>query len=384
MASLLRKDRVEDTTLLSALARLDVAGTGIDWTPIFHGRGASRVQLPTYAFDRQQGGRHASSSSRITSEEVQDLFARKLAQLSLGDQWLMIKNAVRDQLAAVSGKFSPDEFDEDNSFRDLGLDSLGAVEFRRRLNRLTGVAMSATLIFDYPTPRAVAEHLHQQLAGASVAAEPVVVMGHSAEPIAIVGVGCRFPGGVSSREELWQVVAQGRDVVSQWPLDRGWDAGLFDPEPGVAGRSYTREGGFLHDAGLFDAGFFGISPREAVAMDPQQRLLLETVWEALEDAGVDPVSLRGSDTGVFIGVTDHAYGIGRGEVDDSFEGYRLTGTTSSVVSGRVSYVLGLEGPAVSVDTACSSSLVALHQAVQAVRAGECGMALVGGVTVMST
>ncbi|WP_444543898.1 beta-ketoacyl synthase N-terminal-like domain-containing protein, partial [Nocardia vinacea] len=384
VASLLRKDRVEDTTLLSALARLDVAGTGIDWTPIFHGRGASRVQLPTYAFDRQQGGRHASSSSRITSEEVQDLFARKLAQLSLGDQWLMIKNAVRDQLAAVSGKFSPDEFDEDNSFRDLGLDSLGAVEFRRRLNRLTGVAMSATLIFDYPTPRAVAEHLHQQLAGASVAAEPVVVMGHSAEPIAIVGVGCRFPGGVSSREELWQVVAQGRDVVSQWPLDRGWDAGLFDPEPGVAGRSYTREGGFLHDAGLFDAGFFGISPREAVAMDPQQRLLLETVWEALEDAGVDPVSLRGSDTGVFIGVTDHAYGIGRGEVDDSFEGYRLTGTTSSVVSGRVSYVLGLEGPAVSVDTACSSSLVALHQAVQAVRAGECGMALVGGVTVMST
>uniref|UniRef100_UPI000594E794 type I polyketide synthase n=1 Tax=Nocardia vinacea TaxID=96468 RepID=UPI000594E794 len=203
------------------------------------------------------------------------------------------------------------------------------------------------------------------------------------EPVAIVGVGCHFPGGVSSREDLWQVLAEGRDVLSQWPLDRGWDTGLFDPEPGVVGKSYTREGGFLHDAGLFDAGFFGISPREAVAMDPQQRLLLETVWEALEDAGVDPVSLRGSETGVFIGVSDQSYGIGRSDGDAGVEGYRLIGATSSVVSGRVSYVLGLEGPAVSVDTACSSSLVALHQAVQAVRAGECGMALVGGVTVMS-
>ncbi|MFF0533612.1 type I polyketide synthase, partial [Nocardia amikacinitolerans] len=193
---------------------------------------------------------------------------------------------------------------------------------------------------------------------------------HSAEPVAIVGVGCRFPGGVSSREELWQVLAEGRDVVSQWPLDRGWDVGLFDPEPGAAGKSYTREGGFLHDAGWFDAGFFGISPREATAMDPQQRLLLETVWEALEDAGVDPVSLRGSDTGVFMGVMYHDYPASAG--------------SGSIVSGRVSYVLGLEGPAVSVDTACSSSLVALHQAVQAVRAGECGMALVGGVTVMAT
>ncbi|WP_373283242.1 beta-ketoacyl synthase N-terminal-like domain-containing protein, partial [Nocardia vinacea] len=213
------------------------------------------------------------------------------------------------------------------------------------------------------------------MAGASVAAEPVVVMGHSAEPIAIVGVGCRFPGEVSSREDLWELLVQGRDVVSQWPLDRGWDIGT---------RSSTREGGFLHDASSFDAGFFGISPREAVAMDPQQRLLLETVWEALEDAGVDPTSLHGSETGVFIGVSDQSYGVGRGDGDAGVEGYRLTGATSSVVSGRVSYVLGLEGPAVSVDTACSSSLVALHQAVQAVRAGECGMALVGGVTVMST
>ncbi|WP_254191104.1 acyl carrier protein, partial [Nocardia noduli] len=197
-ASLLHKDRVEDTTLLSALAVVDVSGVGVDWTPVFDGRSASRVQLPTYVFDRQQSGRHAPSSSRVASEGVRDFFARKLAQLSSDDQWMMIENAVRDQLAAISGKFGPDEFDENSSFRDLGLDSLGAVEFRRRLTRLTGVAMSATLIFDYPTPRAVTEHLHQQLAGASVVAEPVVV-GHSAEPIAIVGVGCRFPGGVSSR-----------------------------------------------------------------------------------------------------------------------------------------------------------------------------------------
>ncbi|MGW0423834.1 SDR family NAD(P)-dependent oxidoreductase [Streptomyces sp. NPDC003015] len=272
--------------------------------------------------------------------------------------------------------------DPHTAFTDLGLTSMGAMTLWHRLGLRTGLRLPATLVWDHPTPAAVAAHLDERLHGGGQEST-APRRGPAAEPIAIVAAGCRYPGGVRSPEDLWRLVSDGVDATGEFPADRGWDLdALYHPDPDRLGTTYTRRGGFLTDAADFDPLFFGISPREATATDPQHRLLLEVAWETLERAGIPAPALRGSATGVYVGLMHGGYGGGASQ--HPLEAHLGAGSAGSVASGRISYVLGLRGPALTVDTACSSSLVAMDLAAAALRAGECTLALAGGVTVLAS
>ncbi|MEU2083018.1 SDR family NAD(P)-dependent oxidoreductase [Streptomyces albus] len=381
--SLRRHDGGLDRFLASA-AELWVRGVEVDWTATFQGARPRTVDLPTYPFQRR---RHwfDTVAPEPAEGEVGVAAARLAEARDEAERRRVLLELVRAHAAAVLGHTDATTIPARTQFKDAGFDSQSSLRLRNRICEALGVDLSTTVLYDHPTPERLVEHVQARIGGATGpdAKAPVGRPSYD-EPIAIVGMGCRFPGGVRSPEDLWELVRSGTDAVSPFPVDRGWDLRRLLADPDAPGGSAVREGGFLHDAGDFDADFFGISPREALAMDPQQRLLLETSWEALERAGIDPSRLGGTGTGVFVGAMHQEYGPRLHEASDGLEGYALTGTTASTASGRISYVLGLEGPAMTVDTACSASLVALHLAVRSLRAGECSLALAGAATVMST
>jgi acyl transferase domain-containing protein/thioesterase domain-containing protein/acyl carrier protein len=369
-------------TAAEGLALLDASLTSQEATlvPVKLDLAALRDgEVPDVLRDLVPSRRRAASASRSDA----DAMLGELARLSPDDRRAGLLDLVLVNVADVLGHASKELIDADRPFRDLGFDSLTSVELRNRLSAATGATLPSTLVFDHPTPTALAGHFHDLLLGA--AGEPSayeIAAEVTADPIVIVGMSCRLPGGVTTPEELWGLLVEGRDGASAFPADRSWD---LDHWLGLlASAGVEPMGGFAPGTTGFDAAFFGIGPNEAIMMDPQQRMLMEACWEALERAGIDPLSLRGSATGMFAGTMTGMYDPGPLTTYEQNGTYAGTGGLNSMVSGRVAYTFGLEGPSISVDTACSSSLVALHLAAQALRGGECSLALVGGVTALAS
>ena len=389
---------------LGALGQALVAGTDVRW-PQSACPESGRVDLPHYPFQRRrywaaptrrrqlsQAATAATSGDPDRPDGAGEPPPAAMSPIAgLGDAAARRRfvELVCAHAGSVLGQDADDEVPPRAAFADLGLDSAMLTELRTRLSSACALTLPTSLLYDHPTADSLASELLRRLRSSATEAACTAGPGRPEraghEPIAIIGMACRLPGGVRSPDDLWQLLADERDTIGSFPADRGWDvASLIDPDRSRPGTTYVDSGGFLYDAAEFDATLFGISPREAAAMDPQQRLLLESAWEALEHARLDPLALRGTPTGVFAGAMPSDYGAGLVNAGSSAAGFALTGTTSSVISGRIAYVLGLEGPAMTIDTACSSSLVAVHLAVQAIRGGECSLALAGGVNVMST
>ncbi|WP_037873345.1 type I polyketide synthase, partial [Streptomyces sp. PsTaAH-124] len=392
----LRRDQDGPGRFLTSLGDLYVRGVTPEREALSAAGHARVRELPTavLAAFTQDGPANVNgpdgpdgADGAVGDREAATAFRAELAATDVPERRAALARLVDEEIAALTGRSDP--VPAELAFLDLGFDSVTAVELRNRLSAATALRIPATVVFDCPTPAALTAYLCAEIGGdrpdrRDTDADGPVRRPADDDPVVIVGMGCRYPGGVGSPDELWELVAAGADAVSALPEDRGWDtAGRYDPTPGTPGRYYQREAGSLAGAAEFDAEFFGISPREAAAMDPQQRLLLETAWEVLERAGIDPATLRRTPTGVYVGAMTMDYGPPLEQGADE-GGHLLTGTTGSVASGRLAYTLGLEGAAVTVDTACSSSLVALHLAVRALRSGECSLALAGGATVMST
>ncbi|MEV7020293.1 SDR family NAD(P)-dependent oxidoreductase [Streptomyces sp. NPDC093991] len=365
-----------------------VAVSDVDWPVFAAGYGAIRpTALLKEIAEAREAVEPTTAPAAPDSGPGAELAAR-LTGLPPAEQENLLITVVGEATAAVLGHDSAQDVNGRRAFTELGLDSLGAVQLRKRLAAATGLPLPASLVFDHPTITQLARHLLSRLAVGprreSTAALTGTVPHAEQEPIAVVGMGCRFPGGIGSPEELWRAVVDGQDLTGELPRDRGWDLqALYHPDPDHPGTSYADRGGLLTDAAGFDAEFFGITPREALAMDPQQRLMLEVAWEAVERGGIDPDLLRGSRVGVFVGSNGQSYMPLLESEAARVEGYQGLGNSASVLSGRLAYVFGWQGPAITVDTACSSSLVGIHLAIRALRGGECAMALAGGVTVIS-